>query len=383
MGPLAGLKVIELAGLGPAPFCGMLLGDMGADVVRVDRPEAADLGIEFPTEFDLRNRNKRSVAIDLKKPEGLAVFLRLAEQADIVLEGFRPGVAERLGLGPEACFARNPRVVYGRATGWGQGGPLAMAAGHDINYIALTGALHCIGPAGGAPVPPLNLLGDYGGGALYLAFGLLSALFEAQRSGRGQVVDAAMIDGVTSLMTVFHALRQMGEMRPERGANALDGGAPYYTTYETADGRHVAVGAIEPRFYDELLRRLGIDAATLPPRDDRTRWPEARQRLAAVFRTRKRDDWVRHFEGSDACFSPVLALDEVAGHPHNRAREALIERDGILQPSPAPRLSRTPGTVARGAPQRGEHSDEILQDWGFTPAEILRSRHDGSLGVRG
>lgn len=367
MGPLAGLRVIELAGAGPAPFCGMLLGDMGADVLRIDRPEAADLGVELPPSHDLRNRNKRSVALDMKAARGRATLLALAEKADILLEGFRPGVAERLGIGPEDCWRVNPRLVYGRATGWGQEGPLAQAAGHDINYIALSGALDRIGPAEGPPVPPLNLLGDYGGGGIYLAFGLVCAVLEARGSGQGQVVDAAMVDGVTSLMTVFHAFQQLGQLDPRRGANLLDGGAPFYGCYETRDGKYVAVGAIEARFYALLLEGLGLDPATLPDRSDRRRWPDLRARLAAAFRQRSRDDWAVRFAQSDACVTPVLTLDEVAAHPHNQARGLLAEVAGIRQPRPAPRLSRTPGAIARGAPARGEHTAQALADWGVDP----------------
>ena len=370
MGPLHGLKVLEMAGLGPTPFCGMLLGDMGADVVRVDRTEPADLGIDFPSTFDLRNRNKRSIAIDLKKPEGVALLMRLVAQADVFTEGFRPGTAERLGIGPDVCLRCNPKLVYGRATGWGQDGPLAKTAGHDINYIALTGALNSIGPAGGQPTPPLNLLGDYGGGALYMAFGILCAVLEARSSGRGQIVDAAMVDGVTSLMTVCHALRQTGRLLLERGSNDLDGGAPYYSTYETKDGRYVAVGAIEARFYAELLRGLAIDPRTMPPQHDRSRWSEAKARLANVFRTRSRDEWIAHFREVDACVSPVLDLDEAAHHPHTEARQSLVVRDGVLQPRPVPRLSRTPGELARRAPRRGEHTVEVLEALGLSKDEI-------------
>ncbi|MDR5654869.1 CaiB/BaiF CoA transferase family protein [Ruixingdingia sedimenti] len=379
MGPLAGLKVIELAGLGPTPFCGMLLGDLGADVLRIDRLEAADLGIDMPGKYDLRNRNKRSAAIDMKRPEGLAVLKGLIAEADILIEGFRPGVAERLGVGPEDCRALNPRLVYGRATGWGQDGPMAQMAGHDINYIALTGALDCIGPADGPPVPPLNLLGDYGGGGVYLAFGLMCAVFEARRSGQGQVVDAAMVDGVTSLMTVFHAFRQMGQLEPRRGANILDGGAPFYTCYQTSDGRYVAVGAIETRFYRTMLDRMGIDPASLPDRNDRANWPALRRRFEEVFRTRTRDEWAALLEGSDACFSPVLTLEEAPRHPHNLARGLMEERDGVAQPRPAPRFSRTPGAIARPAPARGEHTQQALADWGLDPAVTAAARQAGAL----
>lgn len=376
-GPLAGLSVLELEALGPVPFCGMLLGDMGADVLRVDRVSAAQLGFDLPPDHDLRNRNKRSVAIDLKRPEGVGALMRLAERADVLLEGFRPGVAERLGIGPEACLARRPQLVYGRATGWGRGGPMSATAGHDINYLALTGALDMIGPAGGAPVPPLNLVGDYGGGALYLAFGVICAVLEARASGRGQVVDLAMVDGVTSLLTIFHGLRQLGELAPGRGRNVLDGGAPYYTLYEAQGGGYMAVGAIEPRFFAALLDRLGLNRAELPDQNDVARWPELRARIAERFRTRTRDEWAEHFAGSDACVSPVLSLQEAATHPHNTAREVLIDIGGVSHPRPAPRLSRTPGAIHRPAPHRAQHTREALLDWGFGEGEIAEGLQQG------
>lgn len=369
MGPLAGLKVIELAGLGPTPFCGMLLGDLGADVLRIDRLAEVDLGLDLPDKYDLRNRNKRSVALDLKSSKGRDTLLALIGKADILIEGYRPGVAERLGIGPDDCWKVNPKLVYGRATGWGQAGPMAQMAGHDINYIALTGALDRIGPPGGAPVPPLNLLGDYGGGGVYLAFGLMAAVYEAGRSGKGQVVDCAMVDGVSSLLTVFHAFRQLGQLDPQRGSNVLDGGAPFYGCYATRDDKYVAVGAIETRFYDEMLSVLGLDPATLPDRNDRANWPELRTRFEAIFVTKSRDEWATVFEGSDACFSPVLTLDEAGGHPHNRARSLLIEVEGVEQPQPAPRFSRTSGKIARLAPARGAHTAEVMRDWGVDSVE--------------
>ncbi len=369
MGPLAGLKVIELAGLGPTPFCGMLLGDLGADVLRIDRLAEVDLGLDLPDKYDLRNRNKRSVALDLKSSKGRDTLLALIGKADILIEGYRPGVAERLGIGPDDCWKVNPKLVYGRATGWGQAGPMAQMAGHDINYIALTGALDRIGPPGGAPVPPLNLLGDYGGGGVYLAFGLMAAVYEAGCSGKGQVVDCAMVDGVSSLLTVFHAFRQLGQLDPQRGSNVLDGGAPFYGCYATRDDKYVAVGAIETRFYDEMLSVLGLDPATLPDRNDRANWPELRTRFEAIFVTKSRDEWATVFEGSDACFSPVLTLDEAGGHPHNRARSLLIEVEGVEQPQPAPRFSRTSGKIARLAPARGAHTAEVMRDWGVASVE--------------
>ena len=356
--------------MGPVPFCGMLLGDMGAEVLRVDRPGPSDQEEMFAPGLDFRARSKRSVTIDLKRPEGRDAFLRLAARADVLLEGFRPIVVERLGIGPADCLARNPALVYGRATGWGREGPLAHTAGHDINYIALTGALDMIGPRGGAPVPPLNLVGDYGGGALYLAFGIACALLEARRSGAGQVVDAAMVDGVTSLLAVFHAFRQAGALVPERGSNGLDGGAPYYTTYATRDGRYMAVGAIEPRFYAVLIEELGLDAGALPPRNDRSRWAELRDILAERFATRTRDEWEAHFAGTDACVTPCLSLEEASRHPHMTERQSLVKVDGIEQPAVFPRLSHTPGSIRRRPARRGEHTLDALAEWGFALEEI-------------
>lgn len=369
MGPLQGIKVVEMAGIGAGPFCGMLFSDMGADVVRVDRLAPAGLGFEPEARYDFIGRGRRSVAIDLKAPDGAATVLRLAEQADVLIESFRPGVMERLGLGPDTCLDRNPRLVYGRLTGWGQTGPLAAAAGHDVNYVALTGALHAIGPKD-APVPPLNLVGDFGGGALYLAFGVVCALHETARSGRGQVVDAAMIDGATSLMTMIYGLNAEGRWQRERRANMLDGGAPYYGVYETRDGGFVSVGPIEARFHADLLTRLGLaDDPLFADRNDRTRWPAMRGRLAEIFRMRSRDEWCRLLEGTDACFAPVLPMEEVPDHPHMRERGAFVEVDGLLQPAPAPRFARTPAAVPRPAPVPGQHSVEILSEWGFTRAE--------------
>lgn len=368
-GPLAGLRVVEIAGIGPAPFCGMMLADMGAHIVRVDRTRARELGVSRDPRLDLMNRGRRSVAVDLKRPEGIDVVQRLAAEADVLMEGFRPGVMERLGLGPAECLARNPRLIYARMTGWGQSGPLASAAGHDINYIALGGALHGIGRAGENPVPPLNLVGDFGGGGMLLAFGVLCALFEAQRSGRGQVVDAAMVDGTASLMTMFYGLRAAGIWSDARGTNMLDGGAPYYDTYATADGRHVAIGALEPQFYAELLTRLGLDPAEFPQRE-RARWPALRARLSEVFKSKTRDEWCALLEGTDACFAPVLSPDEAASHRHFRARGTFVEIDDVMQPAPAPRFERTPGAIQGPPPLPGEHTVDILRETGFTAAEI-------------
>ena len=377
---LSGVRVIELASMGPVPFCGMLLADMGADVLRIDRVDGNRDGIEMDQRFDLRGRNKRSVRIDLKRDEGRMALLKLVRGADIIMEGYRPGVAEKLGIGPADTSKVNPALVYGRATGWGQDGPMSRTVGHDINYIALTGALDMIGPGGQPPVPPLNLVGDYGGGALYLAFGLLAALIEARSSGKGQVVDMAMIDGVNSLLAVFHGFRQAGQLLPGRGVNVLDGGAPYYSTYETKDGGYMAVGAIEPRFYGELLRRLGIEepAAT---QNDRERWPHLRALFAERFATRTRDEWQAIFEGSDACVSPVLSLAEAGSFHHNEARSMMVDLEGLSRPAPAPRLSRTPGRLRHGPPRSGQHTIEALRDWGFTDEEIGGGISAGALGT--
>ncbi len=363
-GPLDGVRVIELAGLGPCPMCGMLLAELGADVLRIERVAPSGLGFDLPPEADLLHRSRPAVAVDLKQPAGTDLVLALVERADALIEGFRPGVTERLGLGPEPCTRRNPRLVYGRVTGWGQSGPLAGTAGHDLGYIALTGALHAIGRAGQPPAPPLNLVGDFGGGALYLAVGVLAALVEARRSGRGQVVDAAMVDGAASLMTAAYALRAAGLADDRRGTNVLDGGAHYYDVYETRDGRYLAVAAIEPKFYAELLRRLGLDPDTLPqaPRRD---WPAHKTKLAAVFRSRTRDEWMAAFEGSDACVAPVLDMDEAPRHPHNRARETFVQRAGRWQPNAAPRFSRTPTRIRSDPAPAGSEPRETLRAWGI------------------
>ncbi len=378
-GPLSGVKVLELAGIGPGPFCGMMLADMGADVLRVDRLEPVDLGLPLDPKFDVMARGRRSIGLDLKRPEAIEIVLTLVESSDVLIEGFRPGVTERLGLGPEACLARNPRLVYGRVTGWGQDGPLAHAAGHDINYIAISGALHAIGRHGEAPVPPLNLVGDFGGGAMYLAFGIVCALLERNLSGRGQVIDAAMSEGAASMMSIFYGRVAAGLWHDDRGVNAIDGGAPWYGVYETADGKYVSIGAIEGRFYARLMELLGLDAATLPARHDRARWPELRARLCDVFKQKTRDEWCKSLDGHDVCFAPVLSLAEAPAHPHNRARETFMERGGVLQPAPAPRLSRTPGEVERGAPQCGEGGAAALAEWGFDDATIDQFRAGGAL----
>lgn len=368
-GPLAGLRIIELAAIGPAPFAGALLADLGADVIRVDRIPAPGVVADPPARFDFYNRNKRSLALDLKRPEAVATVLRLLARADALTEGFRPGVAERLGLGPAVCLAANPRLVYGRMTGWGQDGPLAREAGHDIDYLAITGALHSIGTAE-RPVPPLNLVADLGGGAMYLAVGVLAAMLSAQRTGCGQIVDAAMVDGVANLMSAFQAYRQRGLWTEGRVENVVDGGAPYYGTYATRDGRWLAVGAMEPQFYAALLKLLGLDAVALPAQDDRSAWPALRARFAAVFATRSRDEWVEAAAGREACIAPVLSIDEAPSHPQMQARGSFTRFDGVLHPTPTPRFSQTPATLRRRAPAAGEHSRELLAECGFDEAEI-------------
>ena len=370
MGPLRGVRIIELAGIGPCPMCAMLLAELGADVVRVDRLADSGLGIGMAPEHHLLNRSRPSIAVDLKHPDGVEAVLRFVDRADALIEGFRPGVTERLGLGPEDCAARNPGLVYGRVTGWGQDGPLAGAAGHDLNYIALTGALDAIGRRDAPPTPPLNLVGDFGGGALYLALGVVAALYEARGSGRGQTVDAAMIDGAASLMTSACALRAAGVGDGLRGENVLDSGAHFYEVYETSDGRYVSVAPVEPKFYAELLDRIGFDPGDAPHSMNRADWPGSKARLAALFRTRTRDEWCVILEGTDACFAPVLGMDEAHRHPHNAARGTFVERDGIVQPNAAPRFDRTPGGIRCSPPAPGSGTRTVLADWGFTAAEI-------------
>ena len=377
MGPLAGVKVLELEALGPVPFCGMLLADLGADELLVDRPTHPGLGFQSERWSDVMLRGRRSVTLDLKSPAGLAAALELASRAEVLLEGFRPGVLERMGLGPEVLLARHPGLVIGRMTGWGQDGPLAPRAGHDIDYIALSGALHAIGHAGSRPVPPLNFVGDFGGGGMLLAFGVLAALLEARRSGKGQVVDTAMVEGAALLTTMFWGMAAAKQWSDQRGENVLDSGAPWYDTYETRDGKFVAVGAIEPKFYAELLERLGLAQAALPAQHDRAGWPALRARIAEVIRTRTRDEWGRQFANSDACVAPVLTFAEAKAHPHNVARAGYVTIGGVDQPAPAPRFTRTPGGVQRPQPERGALGCRALADWGFTPAEIERLRASG------
>ena len=379
MGPLSGLRVVEMAGIGPAPFAGMLLSDMGADVVRIDRKGAANAdAFDRVKSGGFLDRGRRSVALDLKKPEAVAVALELIGAADALIEGFRPGVMERLGLGPDVCLARNPRLVFGRVTGWGQSGPLAQSAGHDIDYIALTGALHAIGERS-APTPPLNLLGDFGGGAMALAFGVVCALLEARTSGRGQVVDAAMTDGVSLLMAMTYNLKAKGLWRDERQANLLDGGAPFYGVYRCADGRWLAVGALEPQFFDALIAAMGLDARAFADRWNPASWPALRALLEEAFARRTRDEWGAIFEGTDACVAPVLDLDEAPRHPHNVARETFLVRDGAPQPAPAPRFSRTRPEIAHPPAASGEHGEEILRERGFTAERIDALRRAGAL----
>ncbi|WP_031507874.1 CaiB/BaiF CoA transferase family protein [Streptomyces megasporus] len=375
-GPLAGVRVVELAGIGPGPFAAMLLGDLGADVVRVDRPGGQALGID-PTK-DVTGRNKRSVLVDLKSEDGPATVLDLAERADVLIEGYRPGVAERLGVGPKECLARNPRLVYGRMTGWGQDGPLARSAGHDIGYTAITGALGMIGPAGGPPSIPANLLGDYAGGSLYLVVGVLAALHHARaEGGRGQVVDAAVVDGTGHLTAMIHGMLAAGAWQDRRGANLLDGGHPCYGVYETADGGWMAVGALERPFHEEFVRLLGLEG-DVPDRDDPARWGELRETIAARFRTRTRTEWTEVFDGSDACVAPVLSLREAPAHPHLAARGTYVDHAGITQPAPAPRFSATPGALRRPPAVPGADAAEVARDWDLPSLTPATAPEEGS-----
>ncbi len=383
MGPLAGFRIVEMAGIGPGPFAATLFADMGAEVIRVDRQEAADLGLPSrEPKYDVLHRGRRSLCVDIKSEAGRTVVKRLAANADALIEGFRPGVMERLGLGPEDLRQANPKLVYGRMTGFGQEGPMAERAGHDINYIALSGALHAIGRKGQAPVPPLNLLGDFGGGGMFMAFGVVCALLEAQKSGQGQVVDAAMVDGSAYLMALMFGLFSRGVWRDERGVNILDTGAPWYDVYPTKDGKWLAVGAIEKRFYEEFVQGLGLSIADLPKQHDTKGWPQLRQRFAEVIAARTRDEWERAFEGKDACVSPVLSLGEVDHHPHNKARGTFLTRDGVLQPAPAPRFSRTECETSAPPRARGADTETVLRDWGFAASEIDELKSTGTVGVR-
>lgn len=374
MGPLQGVKVIEFAGMGPGPFCAMMLADMGAEVIKIDRRGDARYG-----KFEVMTRGRRSVLLDLKRPEGVQAALRLVENADALIEGYRPGVMERLGLGPEICLQLNPRLIYGRMTGWGQTGPLAHAAGHDINYISLTGALHAIGRGGETPPPPLNLVGDFGGGAMMLAFGIVCGLLEARNSGCGQVVDAAMTDGASLLMAMMYGAKAAGRWTNDRGTNRLDGGAHYYDTYECADGKYISIGSNEPQFYALLLEKCGITDPAFQAQTDQSGWPDLKKKIAVVFKGKSRSDWCAIMEGSDVCFAPVLDLDEAPLHPHNKARNTFIEIQGVIQPAPAPRFSRTIPEVQGPPPMPGEHTTAVLSDWGFSGEEMDRLRESGAI----
>jgi len=379
MGPLAGIRIVELAGIGPAPMCAMLLADLGAEVLRIERREPSGLGVASPSRFKLLHRSRSAVAVDLKRREGVALVLRLVDGADALIEGFRPRVMERLGLGPEPCLARNPRLIYGRMTGWGQDGPLARTAGHDLDYIALAGVLHAIGRKGEKPTPPLNLIGDFGGGALYLAMGVLAGLLEASRSGQGQVVDAAMVEGAASLLTSFFGMHAAGQFNTERGTNHLDSGAYFYEVYECADGGYLAVAPIEEKFWAELLARMGIDPTEMPPQQDRERWPEGKTKLAARFKTHTRDEWCRIFEASDACVAPVLSITEAPNHPHAVARGSFVTVEGIVQPAPAPRFSRTPAATPTAPEEPGPGGMAKLVSWGLSDEEVEGFRLSGAL----
>ena len=378
-GPLSGLKIIEIAGIGPGPFTAMLLADMGADVVRIDRAQNVSGGDPATPPANISDRGRRSVGVDLKHPDGVEAVLSLCEEADGLIEGFRPGVMERLGLGPDAVLARNPKLVYGRMTGWGQDGPYSAWAGHDINYIALAGALEPIGRAGGPPVPPLNLVGDFGGGGMFLAFGMVCGLLNAQRGGEGQVVDAAMVDGAATLMTMFHAMTAMGVWTEGRGTNLLDTGAHFYDVYETSDGKYVSIGSIEPQFYAELIRLSGLEGEELPWQHDRSQWPALKERFAELFKQKSRDEWCEIMEHTDVCFAPVLSLAEAPHHPHNVERGTFIELNGVVQPAPAPRFSATPGAVQRPPSHAGQHTDEVLTEWGLEADRVAKLREAGAI----
>ncbi len=371
-GPLSGFKIIEMAGIGPGPFCGMMLSDLGAEILRIDR--ADKVRPDASPNKELLARGRKSIGVNLKTPEGVELVLRLLESADGLIEGYRPGVMERLGLGPDVCLSRSPRLVYGRMTGWGQDGPMAQAAGHDINYIALAGALEPIGRRGEAPVPPLNLVGDFGGGGMLLAYGMVCGMLETSRSGHGQVVDAAMVDGAASLMSIINGMRQIGFWQEERGTNLLDTGAFYYDVYECKDGKYISIGALEPQFYAIMLEKLGLTAEDFPNQHDRAQWPAAKEKIAGIWKTRTRAEWCEIFEGSDACFAPVLSMSEAPEHPHMQARKTFVERDGLVQAAPSPRFSRTPGEIQGPPVNPGEHTEEALQTWGLSAEEIQALR---------
>jgi alpha-methylacyl-CoA racemase len=359
-GPLSGVRIVEFAGIGPGPFCGMLLSDLGADVVRIDRPGDGRPG----RAADVMSRGRRSIGLNLKEPKDVDVALKLLDQAEGLIEGFRPGVMERNGLGPDVVLKRNPKLVYGRMTGWGQTGALSQSAGHDLNYIAITGALHAMGDGNGRPRPPLNLIGDYGGGALYLAMGLLAGIVSVKNGGKGQVVDVAMSDGAASLATMFYGMKAMGVWSDDREANLLDGGAHFYDTYETSDGKWVALGSIEPQFYALLREKAGLKGSEWDAQMDRTKWPDLKAKLMTLFLTKTRDEWCAIMEGTDICFAPVLSMTEAPKYKHNTDRATFVEIEGVIQPAPAPRFSATPGAIQRRPAGPGEHTDEILKDWG-------------------
>lgn len=372
-GPLSGLKIVEFAGIGPGPFCGMLLSDLGADVVRVDRK-----GGRGGAPSDVTSRGRRSIALDLKSPDAIEAVLKLLESADGLIEGFRPGVMERLGLSPDVVLKRNPKLVYGRMTGWGQFGPYAQAAGHDMNYIAITGALHAIG-TDDKPVPPLNLVGDFGGGALYLAFGLMAGIISARETGKGQVIDCAMSDGAASLMAMFYGFKGAGIWQDKRRSNLLDGGAHFYDTYQCADGKWISIGSIEPQFYALLLEKTGITDPEFANQMDRSAWPSLKAKLQDVLRTKTQAEWCAIMDATDICFAPVLTLDEAPNHPHNAARETFVTIEGVVQPAPAPRFSATPGVVQGPPPKIGAHNEEALADWGFSAGDIAALKEKGAL----
>jgi alpha-methylacyl-CoA racemase len=383
-GPLTGYRIIEIAGIGPGPFAAMMLADMGAEVVRVDRAQAVVGADPDQPSRDLLNRGRRSIGVDLKHSDGVETVLKLVERADALVEGFRPGVAERLGIGPDACLARNPRLVYGRMTGWGQDGPYAATSGHDINYIALSGSLSAFGRKGDAPVPPLNLIGDFGGGGMLMAYGIVCGLLEAQKAGEGQVIDAAMVDGSALLATMIYGLRASGAWHDERGTNVLDTGAWFYEVYETADGQYVSFGSLEPQFFAELNRLTGLaddqdGKGPIPQQMDRATWPAMKARLAAVIKTKTRDEWCQLMEGTDTCFAPVLGLGEAPTYPHNARRGTFTEVAGVVQPAPAPRFSRTPGAITMPPPHAGQHTAEVLTDWGFAQADVAKLIEAGAI----
>ena len=378
MGPLSGKRIVEIAGIGPGPFCAMLLADLGAEVVRVDRASAVpDIMPDSPN-LDLLNRGRRSVGVDLKTPEGIETVLKLVQESDALIEGFRPGVAERLGIGPEECLARNPKLIYGRMTGWGQEGTYSSMAGHDINYIALSGVLGMIGREGGKPIPPVNLVGDFGGGGMLLALGICAALVETAKSEKGQIIDAAMTDGSALLSTMMHSFKAMG-IWGDRGTNLLDTGAPFYDVFECADGEFISLGSIEPQFYSELLRITEIDQSENPKQMDRAGWAEMKSKIGDAIKGKTRSEWEELMEGTDVCFAPVLSMDEAYEHPHNKQRNTFIEIAGVMQPAPAPRFSRTPASVSSPPPHAGQHTEEVLAGLGLTKDEILMLREQNII----